>query len=140
LSFVPYIVISGLVAVLLLGVLLLTYLGVDAGMWRGISTGAAAGLVLFTFSWYTTLKGLKSKGRKDALGHMLGGFLVRLVVLTGGILTLALTGWGNPVGFALAFLMVLLVYLGLQVMIAVKNHAADLAKADLARTEATQAL
>jgi hypothetical protein len=113
--------IAGLALVLLLAIALLAHLGVDARMWRGISTGAAAGLVLFSFSWFTTLKGLKSRGRKDALGHLLGGFLARLVVLAGGLLVLGITGWGNPVGFAIAFLMVLLLYLALQVMVALKD-------------------
>jgi hypothetical protein len=115
---------AGLTLIALCAILLISYMGVDAQMWRGISAGAAAGLALMSLGWFTTLKGLKAKDTTSAMGHMLGGFFLRLVILVSGLLALALTGWGDPAGFAIAFMMTVLVYLAMQILLALKDYSA----------------
>lgn len=119
---------AGLAVILALGVGVIALMGVDAHMLSGVATGAAAGLVLMAFGWFTTLKGINSGEYKHALGHVLGGFMLRLVVLTAGFLLLALTGWANPAGFAIAFLMAVMAYLAVQIMVALKRYEGQLAE------------
>jgi hypothetical protein len=120
-SFLPYALVAGLVVMLAICVGAIALMGVDAHMLNGVVTGAAAGLILMVFAWFTTLKGINSGDTKHALGHVLGGFMLRLVALTAGIFLLHLTGWANAAGFALAFLMTVMVYLAAQIMVALKR-------------------
>lgn len=120
-SFLPYMVFAGLVMVLAVGGGAIALMGVDASMLRGAGAGLTAGLCLMTFSWFTTLKGIKAGEKKNAIGHVLGGFMLRLVVLTAGFFLLAFTGWGNAAGFAIAFLMAVMTYLALQILVAARQ-------------------
>ncbi|MCA8919180.1 MAG: hypothetical protein KDB32_08880 [Planctomycetes bacterium] len=120
-SFLPYIVLSGLAIVLTIGVGAIALMGVDVSMMRGVGAGVTAGLSLMVFSWFTTLKGLRAGERKNTLGHVLGGFGLRFVVLVGGFGLLAITRWGNPAGFAVAFLMAVMTYLALQILIVMRT-------------------
>ena len=120
-SFLPYMVLAGLVVVLAVGCGAIALMGTDAFMARGAGAGAAAGLSLMAFSWFTTLKGIKARDKTNALGHILGGFMLRLVVLSAGFFLLAFTGWGHAGGFAIAFLMAVMTYLALQILVAARN-------------------
>lgn len=120
-SFLPYMLFAGLVVMLALGVGVIAMLGVDGAMIGGVAAGAAAGLGLMAFGWFTTLKGIRAGEKKHALGHVLGGFMLRLVVLTAGFFLLAFTGWADPAGFAVAFLMAVMVYLAVQIMVALRG-------------------
>lgn len=120
-SFLPYMILAGLVVVLAVGCAAIALMGVDASMIRGAGAGVAAGLSLMVFSWFTTLKGIKASEKKNVIGHVLGGFMLRLVVLTAGFFLLALTGWGHAGGFAIAFLMAVMTYLALQILVAARN-------------------
>jgi hypothetical protein len=57
-------------------------------------------------------------GQKSALVvHLWGGLFLRMVLLALGFGFFVLTGWGNPVGFAVAFLAGVLVALVRQVWV-----------------------
>lgn len=114
-------VLAGLVVVLAVGCAAIALMGIDVSMMRGAGSGAMAGICLMVFSWFTTLKGIKSGEKKNAIGHVLGGFMLRLVVLATGFFLLALTGWGHAGGFAIAFLMAVMTYLALQILVAARN-------------------
>ena len=122
----PYMLFAGLAVVLAVGVGAIALMGFDAHMMSGVATGAAAGLILMVFAWFTTLKGLNAGDVKHALGHVLGGFMLRLVVLTVGFVLLYVTGWANPAGFVIAFLMAVMVYLAVQILVALKRHQAQI--------------
>ena len=97
----------------LLGLAALT--GFDYGFTLGTALGFGASMLLMAFNELTSRLALKEQGKKLALGHILGGFFLRMVVLAGGFLLLAFTGFANPSAFALAFLGGVLVMLGFQV-------------------------
>lgn len=109
------------VAALVIAVLAVTggavaLLGLDAFMLRGLAAGAVLGLGMMVFAAFTTRRAMRETGKAAMLGHVYGGFGLRVVVLVTGFLALALTGWGNPAGFALAFLAGVMVSLGLNVL------------------------
>lgn len=103
------------------GIGLIAVLGVDSNMLAGVGIGAVLGLAMMLLGWLTTLRSLRSGGKGSALGHALGGLLLRLVTLTGGFLLVAVTGIGNPAGFAIAFMLAVLAYLALQVVFAARS-------------------
>jgi hypothetical protein len=130
-TWLPYMLAAALALMIALGFGLLSLVGFDAFMWRGVGAGVTAGLCLMVFSWFTTLKSLKAGSRGNALGHALGGFMLRLVVLVAGFGLMAYTGWGNAVGFSIAFLLTVMAYLALQITVASKSMDKPVAKPDL---------
>lgn len=120
-SWLPYIVLTILLLALMCGIGLIAVLGVDSNMLAGVGIGAVLGLAMMLLGWLTTLRSLRSGGKGSALGHALGGLLLRLVTLTGGFLLVAVTGIGNPAGFAIAFMLAVLAYLALQVVFAARS-------------------
>lgn len=120
-TWLPYMLVAGLAVMIALGFGLLSMVGFDALMWRGVGAGVTAGLCLMVFSWFTTLKSIKAGNRGNALGHALGGFFLRLIVLVAGFALMAYTAWGNAVGFAIAFLLTVMAYLALQITVASRS-------------------
>ncbi len=89
-------------AVLVFG--LLFYLGQATG-WdekivRGAALGGGLGLGLMALSLFGMLRALKEETKSQALGHVFGGFLLRLVILVVGVLTRVKTGYANPTALA----------------------------------------
>jgi len=107
---------SGL-AILAVGALVFTgaQFGWSADLLVGIAAGAGLGLVLMILGLISLRSGLKSESKTAALGHVFGGFGLRMLVLVAGVGALVYTKWANPAGFALAFLAMVMLYLGLQV-------------------------
>jgi hypothetical protein len=107
----------GVFAVLIIGALvtLLALSGFEPGVVAGGVIGFVAALLLLIFNEFTTRRALKERARNAALGHVVGGFALRLVVLAVGFFTLALTGLANPASFALSFLAGVMLILGWQV-------------------------
>lgn len=104
-------------SVLVLGALAgaLALLGADRGMIAGAGAGIGLALLLLVFNEITTRLALREKRKFAALGHIYGGFFLRLVVLVVGFSLLWVTGAGNPVGFAVAFLAGVVLMLAWQV-------------------------
>ncbi|MBX3474141.1 MAG: hypothetical protein KF754_07140 [Planctomycetes bacterium] len=119
-SWLPYLVLSVLCVAALCGGGMIALMGVDGPMLVGVGIGAGLGLGMMLLGWFTTLKSLRG-GKPAALGHALGGFFLRLVVLTCGFFAVALTGAGNPAGFAIAFMLAVMAYLALQVVLAART-------------------
>ncbi|MCB9932848.1 MAG: hypothetical protein H6841_05425 [Planctomycetes bacterium] len=111
----PYAMAAFAVVVLaaLFGLAALT--GFEHGFTLGAAIGFGASLVLMLLNEVTTRLALKEQSKTAAMGHILGGFLLRIVVLAAGFLALAFTGFANPAAFALAFLGGVLLMLGVQV-------------------------
>jgi len=108
------------VAALVLSVIAVTVgvvalLGVDELMLRGLAVGGALGLATLAFAAFSTRKAMGEVSKAAMLGHIYGGFSLRVVVLVIGFFALAFTGWGNPAGFALAFLAGVVISLGMNV-------------------------
>lgn len=87
----------------------------DRGMVYGAGIGFGVAMLLMLFNEFTTRAAFRDPRKAAALGHVLGGFLLRMVALAVGFLLLAFTGMGSPVMFALAFFAGVLLSLGLQV-------------------------
>lgn len=104
-------------AVLVLGALfaLLALADFDGGLMTGAGIGLGAAVLLMLFNGFTTRLALREGRRSAAQGHVLGGFLLRIVILTAGFFGLAFSGAASPVTFALAFLAGVLLMLGWQV-------------------------
>ncbi|MBX3461076.1 MAG: hypothetical protein KF696_14110 [Planctomycetes bacterium] len=96
-------------------VLLLAVAEFDRGMVYGAGIGFGVALLLMLFNEFTTRAAFRDPRKAAALGHVLGGFLLRMVALAVGFFVLAFTGAGSPVMFALAFFAGVLLSLGLQV-------------------------
>lgn len=110
-------------ALLVVGALILSVriLGWDAAMASGIAAGGGLGVLLMLFGLWTMRKALKETERKSALGHALGGFFLRMVAVVVGTLLFVYTGWASPVGFALSFMAMVFVYLGVEVYLVQKS-------------------
>lgn len=125
-AWVSYMVIAGLVLLAGASAAMLSLINTSPEhMWNGIAVGGGMGIVLMAINWFTTRKGVNSATKKDAIGHMVGGFFLRLLILVVGILALASTGWGHPAGFALAFLLAVMCYLGLRTIKVMKELPAN---------------
>ena len=121
-SLAPYMIAAGLVLLLGVSVFLLSSIESEpAHMWIGVGTGAIMGVMLMAIGWFTTLKGVNATTKKNAISHMVGGFFLRFVILVVGIFALAFTGWGHPAGFALAFLLAVMSYLGIRTLKVLKD-------------------
>lgn len=103
----------------LVGLLALT--GFEPSFVLGAGIGLGASLLLLAMSELTTRLALRENRRSAAMGHVLGGFLLRIVVLGVGFVVLAFTGFANPAAFALALLGGVLLTLGLQVFRTVRD-------------------
>jgi hypothetical protein len=91
------------------------YVGFDAQMWLGIGAGGALGALTMGLSLLSLRKALKQLEKAAALGQVLGGFFLRMVLVVAGTLVFAWTGWASPIGFALSFLMTVFLYLSIEV-------------------------
>lgn len=120
-SWQPYAIAGLLVVALAAAGALVALLGVDSSMILGLAGGALLGGGLAAFGVWSLKRSLAQPARKLALGHVYGGFMLRLVVLCAGFFTLVATGWANPAGFAVAFMLTVLVNLGLQVTLTARS-------------------
>ncbi len=126
-AWLPYMIVSGLVLLGGASAAMLSLINTPPDhLWKGIAVGGGMGVVLMAIGWYTTLKGVNSATKKDAIGHMVGGFFLRFLILVVGIFALAFTGWGHPAGFALAFLLAVMCYLGLRTIKVMKALPANM--------------
>ena len=125
-------------AVLVFG--LLFYLGQATG-WDekvliGAGLGGGLGLGLVGMSLFGMLRALKEESKSQALGHVFGGFLLRLVILVVGVLTCVKTGYANPASFGLSFVAAVLLFLGLEIYwVSAGLNKKSAAGTELARTE-----
>ncbi len=90
--------------------------GFEPGLLAGAGIGIGAAFLLMAFNTWTTRRALREQQRKSAIGHVVGGFALRLVVLAVGFFLLVFTGVASPVTFALAFLAGVMLMLGWQVL------------------------
>ncbi|MCC6150406.1 MAG: ATP synthase subunit I [Planctomycetes bacterium] len=111
----PYALVA--LAVLVIGTLAFAaqFTGWDEKMVLGCVLGGGMGLMLMLLSLAGMKRALKEESKSAALGHVFGGFLLRLVILTVGVFALVKTGYANPIGFALTFVAAVLLFLGVQV-------------------------
>lgn len=120
--------IYGIGAIALLAAALLVMsvklLGWSPEMATGIAGGGGLGALLLGLGYFGTRRALRDKELKAAMSHALGGFFFRLVALVAGVFALVYTGWANPVGFALSYLVTVFAWLALEVVM-VQNALAD---------------
>ncbi|MCA8917137.1 MAG: hypothetical protein KDB90_17235 [Planctomycetes bacterium] len=91
-------------------------LGLDGQMAVGLGAGFGLSIPLMVFSHFNMKRAMRSKSQTATLGHIYGGFGLRLVILLIGFFALAFTGFGSPAGFAVAFMAGVLMSLGWQMM------------------------
>ncbi len=111
----PYAVAAFAVLVTGAVVALLALTGFDRDMVAGAGIGFGVALALMMFNEFTTRAAFRDPHKKAALGHVLGGFLLRMVTLAVGFFTLVFSGVASPIMFALAFFAGVSISLGLQV-------------------------
>lgn len=103
--------IAGFVAVLV-GVSA-SIVNLNANGLRGVGAGAALGLVNLVVGSLVTRRSLRH-GMKSAVGTLVGGFFVRLVVLVILFVAFERSDTVNPAAFALTFMIFFFVYLGVE--------------------------
>ncbi|MCB9894836.1 MAG: hypothetical protein H6839_10325 [Planctomycetes bacterium] len=91
-------------------------LGLDGQMAVGLGAGIALSVPMMLFSHMNMKRAMRSETRAATMGHIYGGFGLRLVVLVLGFFALAFTGLGSPAGFAVAFMAGVVLSLGWQMM------------------------
>lgn len=96
-------------------------LGLDGPMIAGLATGFGLALPLMIFGHYNTKRAMRSDSQSAMMGHIYGGFGLRLVVLVVGFFALSFSGLGSPAGFAVAFMAGVVVSLGWQMLTFVKE-------------------
>lgn len=100
----------------LLVVVSATFVDLDGDGVRGTVIGAALGLLNLTVGYLVTRRTLR-RGMKSAMATFVGGFLARLIVLSGLMVLFQRTGAADPAAFALTFLVFFFVYLGVEVLV-----------------------
>lgn len=120
-SWQPYIMLAFAVIAVALLFGLLALVDFQREFTLGACIGLAASIGLLIFGEVTTRRALATKQKSAGLGHVIGGFALRIVVLVVGFAVLTFTGFANPGTFALAFLAGVLLMLGWHVMRAVKQ-------------------
>jgi RsiW-degrading membrane proteinase PrsW (M82 family) len=88
-------------------------LNLNANGLRGVAAGAALGLVNLAVGSFITRRSLR-QGMKSAVGTLVGGFFVRLVVLIVLFVAFERSTTVNPAAFALTFMIFFFVYLGVE--------------------------
>ncbi len=100
----------------LLVVASLAFVELDGDGARGAMIGAGLGLVNLAVGYVVTRRTLR-QGMKSVMTTLVGGFLVRLLVLVGLMLFFRRTGSVDPAAFALTFLVFFFVYLGVEMVL-----------------------
>jgi hypothetical protein len=92
------------IAVVAFACVVVAWLGLDREMAIGVGVGLLAGIGLTLLGGRGLSRALGHSKKSALILHMYGGFLLRLVLLVVGFSALYVSGAGNPVGFAVAFL------------------------------------
>lgn len=90
---------------------------------RGAAIGAGLGLLNLAVGYVITRRSLQH-GMKSAMATLAGGFIARLLVLTGCILLFRRTGSVDPAAFALTFLVFFFAYLGVEMILVERSLTA----------------
>jgi predicted Na+-dependent transporter len=100
----------------LLVVATIAFVELDSEGVLGAVIGAGLGLVNLMVGYVLTRRTLR-QGMKSAMTTLLGGFMVRLILVVGLMLLFRRTGSVDPAAFALTFLVFFFVYLGLEMIL-----------------------
>ncbi len=100
----------------LLVVASIAFVELDSEGVLGAVIGAGLGLVNLMVGYVLTRRTLR-QGMKSAMNTLLGGFIVRLLVVVGLMLLFRRTGSVDPAAFALTFLVFFFVYLGVEMLL-----------------------
>jgi hypothetical protein len=92
------------------------FVDLDGPGLAGVAVGAGLGLLNLGVGAWITTRALE-RGMKSALGTLLGGFLVRLVLVAVLVVVFHRTEAVDEVAFALTFLMFFFGYLALEVVL-----------------------
>jgi hypothetical protein len=106
--------VGGFVGLLLVAAL--AFVELDRDGVRGALIGAGLGLVNLAVGYVLTRRTLR-QGMKAAMTTLVGGFIVRFLVLVGLMLFFRRTESVDPAAFALTFLVFFFVYLGLEMLL-----------------------
>jgi hypothetical protein len=102
---------------LLLAVASALFIDFDRAGRNGALAGAGLGILNLAVGYWLTRRALRRGGMKSAMTTLLGGFLVRLVVLVGlAFLFHAIEGI-SEVAFALVFMVFFFVYVAIEVLL-----------------------
>lgn len=102
--------------ILLMGGACVLFVRLDGPGLAGIGIGAALGLLNLAVGAWVTTRSLQ-RGMKSALGTLLGGFLVRLVLVAVLVVVFHRIDSVDEVAFALTFLTFFFGYLALEVVL-----------------------
>ncbi|MCA8910197.1 MAG: hypothetical protein KDB82_00710 [Planctomycetes bacterium] len=96
-------------------------LGLDGHMVAGLAAGIGLALPLMIFGHFNMKRAMRSDSQSAMMGHIYGGFGLRLVLLVVGFFALAFSGLASPAGFAVAFMAGVVLSLGWQMLAFVKE-------------------
>ena len=102
--------------IILLAVTSVFVIELDGAGLAGVAVGAGLGLLNLVVGSWVTLRSLR-KGMKSAMRTLLGGFLVRLLLVACLVVAFQRTGAVDAVAFALSFMVFFFAYLGLEVLL-----------------------
>ncbi|MBO0729066.1 MAG: hypothetical protein J2P57_07380 [Acidimicrobiaceae bacterium] len=106
---------------------------------RGVGAGAVLGLVNLAVGSLVTRRSLRH-GMKSAVGTLVGGFFVRLVVLVILFVAFERSDTVNPAAFALTFMIFFFVYLGVELfMVERSTNRNERSAAELERSATRRA-
>jgi hypothetical protein len=108
------IMVGGFVGLLVMAAV--AFVDLDGDGLRGTLIGAGLGLVNLVVGSVLTRRTLR-QGMKSAMNTLLGGFIVRFLVVVGLMLFFRRTGSVDPAAFALTFLVFFFVYLGVEMLL-----------------------
>ena len=99
---------------LMLAVAMVAFVTFDSAGIVGLAVGAGIGLLNLAVGTWFTRRAL-GRGMKDAMAVMMGGFLVRLLLVVSLLMLFNKVDAVNEVAFALSFMVFFFVYLALEI-------------------------
>ena len=106
--------IGGFIALLM--VVAATFVKFNAAGVRGMEIGAGLGILNLAVGTLVTRRSIRT-GMRSATAVLAGGFVARLLVLVALILAFQRTSGVDPAAFALTFLVLFFLYLGVEVLL-----------------------
>jgi NhaP-type Na+/H+ or K+/H+ antiporter len=118
---IPLLAIAGVLVACLLGARVLFIDPHRVGL-RGTVIGAALGILNLTVG-YTVMRRTLRKNLRATMTMITGGFIARLLVVVVLMVYFQRSGVASPASFALTFLVLFFIYLGVEVLMVTRSLA-----------------